>query len=1263
MRTRSLAALFLALSAAPCTLLHSDEFGLATSTYLGDLSGGEYVYGMAYQSDGTLVLALNIGPINPGGVSPVYLNGATDASPGAILRLSGDGQSVISLTRLSSAVYDLSVDAADNLLVAAGTDGLFQLNPAADSVMAAALAGAFVYRADAAVDGHAVALVPGNPGDADQKAGNGTVYIFDAGLVQLNSFSGGFAHTLDVAIDGMSETVFTIGFTNKFTWGGVAYGPSTPVDVPGLRGVPYDFNPGGGIDARWSGYNWEANVWLDEAKTIPNPRYINYPFSTDPADLTADRYPLVESSNMADSRGYRVEVAADGNLYAAFEFDGGNTPFRWSPFDLTVSEAPVGGDIFHQTFNTSTVPKVFFARYVPSTGELLLSQWYTNRLFNSVGPANDNTIRMKGGVLWADESGRVYIGGSSASGLPIPGNSVYAPNAGETTLNPFDPSTYTGGAYLMAYSSDFATRLFTTRLSTSGNTRAIAARTIGSEPETRIAWAGTSFLAAPLFTLNALQPQPGYGDSDATWAVLGGSLFDGSDGFTFEIDFSTPYVTTTTNLRSQNETNTVLDIDGDGLTDDARSGYELILPTGETPTETPFSPISGYSGPAFYGGLYADRLDTTSNSLADNKVTGTQVEVRSQPPSGIMTKVHGVFFIPKSEFPGLLPGDVLDFSAGDGLGMSSPGFGGGARMRLLVRDGEDYFVSSEEFFEGGGLSFVQDIEDGLWAPWSIPGDMNFDPLTAAFSPRNFADLTGLGFIIDTPNYNDGRFFMKWSRMSAQMRVNGLDNQPPVPLFTTSPQRGQIPLTLTLDSTPSFDTDGSVDFVAWSFDDGDKLGGPVVDHTYIAAGVYFPLLAIYDNQLSRQELALPVDTYLGLLAPSAEIFASLGGDSVNSSQDFNRKFVTAVDLDGDLLEDDFLTGNSFSATSPLSQAGVRGTPVFGAVASESIDGPAGLAESRTKSTGLLDEVTLRIQAENAPGGANVRALFYLDKTGFLGTARSEPVSFGSGSTLLVRTGDHWDNAGTARWLVRDGETFYLSETPAPVSLNQTATLVFNSATDHGRWAVYDPAATANLDFDQAGAVYATRHFTDVTAVGVFFERDAFTSGRLWTEINAIEASGLTGAPAGPAYTDWLPLHFTPVELADAGLEASLWGEDADPDGDGANKLDFLLMGDPRVHDLSRLVGISHDGAEIVLTFPLRKGIDGVPWTPLFELESSSTLAPGSWATVFQSSACDLDLPCSQGDVDFLILDSFIDHDQVQLRLPDALTPCFLRIRVP
>lgn len=1226
------------------------EFGLNASTYLGDGSGRESVYGMAYQSDGTLVVAVNAGPITPAGVSPLYLNGATDNSPGTILRLSGDGERVLSLTRLAGAVYDLSVDAADNLLVAAGPDGLMRLNPEADTVLGTALAGAFVYRADSAGNGHAVALVPDNPADPDQKSGKGMIHLLDAALNGRNRFQGDYANTTDVAIDGASETIFMIGWSNKSTWGGVDYGPSTPVDVPGLSAVPYDYNPVDGSNARWVGYNWSSKVWLDAAKTMPNPNYLNYPFSTDPSNLTEDRYPIIQSNNMADSRGYRVMLGADGHLYAAFEYDGGNTPFRWSPQDLTVAKEPVGGDLFHQNFNTSTVPKVFFGRYDPSTGAVLRSQWYTNRLFSSVGPPEDNTVRMKGGALWADELGRVFIGGTSAYGLPLPGNPVYSPNPGASTFNPFLLTEYVGGAYFMVYSPDFSTRVYTTRLATGGNTRAIAARLVGSEPYPRIAWGGSTNLAFPLFTAKPVQPQPGYGDSDATLAVLGGNLSD-AEGFEFVADFTSGYATANLNLRSQTPTSSPIDADGDGLLDDSRIGYPLILPTGEVPAETPFSPLSGYTGPTFYGGFFTNGLDSPTSALEDKKVDTDEIAIRTKPVDGVVAKHQGVIFFPRSEFSGINRTDLLTLGAGDRMQMTGPDWAGGAKVRFLLREGSDYYVSETALSSEGILDLVYDVDDGYWAHWAIPEDMDFEPATAVFESRNFADITGAGLMIDTPVPSGERFFFRLRRLGVSLQVNATDNLPPVPNFSVSPPRGQVPLAVTFDSSPSSDTDGSINFVSWSFGDGTRIGGNVVTHDYVAAGSYLPVVTVFDDDVAKKTLPGLVETWFGLSPDPDSIFASFGGDSVDVSQDFPRGFEIRLDLDGDLAEDDYLKGHTFSATEPISHSDVRGTALYGGLALQSIDGQANLAERRIKNTGNPDEISIRLQAEDAPGGALLRGLLYLDQSGFLGNAHSQRVTFGPGSALRVRTTTHWDALGTTRWLIRDGTTFYVSETPALITSRMTASLVFSSAATHGRWAIYDPAANPDLDFDQVAAVFATHQFTDVTAIGLFFERDTYADSRAWLTIDAMEATGLIGPPAVATYADWLNLWFTPTELANAELENTLWGAIADPDRDGENVLEMLLMGNPEAFDLPGLIDVQADGLNLVLTFPLRKTVKGLPWPAAFVIEDSRDLLPGSWSTAFDSSLCDLAGPvCTQGDVTYSVLEEFPEYRRVKVRLP-------------
>jgi hypothetical protein len=59
-----------------------------------------------------------------------------------------------------------------------------------------------------------------------------------------------------------------------------------------------------------------------------------------------------------------IRLPPDGNLFAGIEFDGGNTPLRHDPFDITLPVSVVGGDNYHSMPNTSTVPKTFVGRYV-----------------------------------------------------------------------------------------------------------------------------------------------------------------------------------------------------------------------------------------------------------------------------------------------------------------------------------------------------------------------------------------------------------------------------------------------------------------------------------------------------------------------------------------------------------------------------------------------------------------------------------------------------------------------------------------------------------------------------------------------------------------------------------------------------------------------------------------------------------------------------------------------------------------------------------
>lgn len=159
--------------------------------------------------------------------------------------------------------------------------------------------------------------------------------------------------------------------------------------------------------------------------------------------------------------------------------------------------------------------------------------------------------------------------------------------------------------------------------------------------------------------------------------------------------------------------------------------------------------------------------------------------------------------------------------------------------------------------------------------------------------------------------------------------------------------------------------------------------------------------------------------------------------------------------------------------------------------------------------------------------NFSAAFMWRKDGFLNGGSSGVVSFDASSNLSVNL-VRWHNPGQARFVVQDGDQFYISEAtlPPPTGGTHQQNNVRNVNPTLTNWALYDPVGPYDIDFDQNTAVFAPHVFTDVQAVGAYFERDAFInvlnlpapSNMLKFDnfiINAVVTGG-TGAPPTPEY---------------------------------------------------------------------------------------------------------------------------------------------------
>ena len=75
---------------------------------------------------------------------------------------------------------------------------------------------------------------------------------------------------------------------------------------------------------------------------------------------------------------------------------------------------------------------------------------------------------------------------------------------------------------------------------------------------------------------------------------------------------------------------------------------------------------------------------------------------------------------------------------------------------------------------------------------------------------------------------------------------GNGNQAPSAFFSAIPTSGDAPLTVDVDASGSFDSDGSIASYAWDFGDGGTGNGVTSSYTYINNGSYTITLTVTDD---------------------------------------------------------------------------------------------------------------------------------------------------------------------------------------------------------------------------------------------------------------------------------------------------------------------------------------------------------------------------------------------------------------------------------
>lgn len=324
-----------------------NNLDVCAATYLGGPSADDLT-GVDIAPDGTVVVAGAIAA-NDFGVTPAALLGGGD---GVVLRISRDGQSVTSITRIGQRVADLDVDRVTGNIAVAGDFGVALLDSVAGSVLFSDLIAGGARRVAIGSDG-TIAALHGN-----------AVNAYDAGGSLLASFTVPTNRTVnDLTVSGADGLIIVTGYKQDDG------APCSQLKVAFVRA--YDYR--GALV--WANYDW--------ARTEVG-------------------------SECADTQGDLVVIGRDGLLYFVGDSAGGNSIYSHDPQDFSSRVPNVATDSFNNPFNTSSNKISYYARLSPSDGSWQLGQYALSRQANGRG----NTLTPR--AVAADESGRVLLGGASA---------------------------------------------------------------------------------------------------------------------------------------------------------------------------------------------------------------------------------------------------------------------------------------------------------------------------------------------------------------------------------------------------------------------------------------------------------------------------------------------------------------------------------------------------------------------------------------------------------------------------------------------------------------------------------------------------------------------------------------------------------------------------------------------------------------------------------------------------------------------------------
>ncbi|MGC9452693.1 MAG: SUMF1/EgtB/PvdO family nonheme iron enzyme [Oceanipulchritudo sp.] len=239
---------------------------------------------------------------------------------------------------------------------------------------------------------------------------------------------------------------------------------------------------------------------------------------------------------------------------------------------------------------------------------------------------------------------------------------------------------------------------------------------------------------------------------------------------------------------------------------------------------------------------------------------------------------------------------------------------------------------------------------------------------------------------------------------------------------------------------------------------------------------------------------------------------------------------AVDVDGDgQTVDDSVAFWEFSLTEPMNPRARGNEYDLEATNARFYGGYTGYfaATGGTLTEGLLnenheqrDDWNMMTSSTSKPP-VKAFGLWFWQKEDFLNGGDAYTVTFDENSRIVPHISRYFDNVDSGRWVVRDGEQFYVSEKrfadyQAEIgrsSPRHTSYILHPTTTN---WAPYNPVEPYQIDFYGSEATFAPHTFADVTAVGFMVYAETLRQEDLGVKWHSFEVYAQVARPAAASF---------------------------------------------------------------------------------------------------------------------------------------------------